>query len=68
MRRIVMVAVEAETREHETIIFALCEDGTLWAKTYGDKEGVWGEIEGIPDREPRYPSTDPKAQAQIPGW
>jgi hypothetical protein len=51
MRRIVQIAIDPETPDNGTVVYALCEDGTLWFKI-GEQD--WDLLEGIPDKEPRY--------------
>jgi hypothetical protein len=43
MRKIIQVGIERND------IIALCDDGSLWARTLGGGKAEWKEVEGIPD-------------------
>ncbi len=44
MKKIVQIVFR-----HSAILYAVCEDGTIWVKNLEDSKNAWKEIEGIPD-------------------
>jgi hypothetical protein len=57
MRRIIQIATVGTPHSQDHIIYALCEDGSLWAKLSDStdlEKWEWQLVKGIPEKEPRF--------------
>lgn len=62
MRRIIQIAVGADSpTKHETL-YALCDDWTVWSKNIATGE-TWKRIEDVPQCEPGQPQVEPAPPA-----
>lgn len=49
------VKPDAENPEYKSVLFALCDDGTIWL-THEDGSGNWLEVKGVPQPNEDYGS------------
>jgi hypothetical protein len=52
MRKIVQIAIS------DVYVYALCDDGALWATTAGIRDVKWTRVTDIPQEKPPEPAND----------
>lgn len=48
-RKIIQIVVDQETEENYEVLFALCNDGTLWERVGSDEnDSIWTLLKNVP--------------------
>lgn len=63
-RKIIQIAIAPETESTIAVLYALCDDGTLWALV-DNNTSEWEAVKPIPQDEPNNAPPKPHSAASV---